>query len=350
MSTMPRPRRPYLQKEITRHGKTVWYFRRGKEKRIRLSGAYGSAEFVAAYDAAASGGVVEKTTRAPKSSLRWLVDRYYESGRFGKLAANTQRNYRLALEKICKTGGNLSFRAITTGDVRAGKTRREAKPSNAIIYVQVMRTVFEFAIDSNWMEKNPADGVTAEQPKSDGYHTWTIEEVMQFRERHAIGTQARLAMELLLFTGLRVSDAIVLGPQHVKNGIVDTRAMKNGAEITIPLHTTLAACIEATKRNNLVYLENTWGRPWKVVSFCQWFEKRCIEAGVEGRAHGLRKAGATFAADNDATTQQLMAMYGWTSPKMAEGYTKKRNRVRLAERAANKLFPHLENSKGIEDE
>jgi hypothetical protein len=37
---------------------------------------------------------------------------------------------------------------------------------------------------------------------------------------------------------------------------------------------------------------------------------RCFEARVPGRAHGLRKAGATVAANNGATAHQLMAMFG----------------------------------------
>ena len=36
-----------------------------------------------------------------------------------------------------------------------------------------------------------------------GYHTWTLDEVHQFEERHPIGTKARLALALLLFTGQR---------------------------------------------------------------------------------------------------------------------------------------------------
>jgi hypothetical protein len=35
MDDMPRPRPPYLSREVTRHGKPVWYVRRDG-KRIRL--------------------------------------------------------------------------------------------------------------------------------------------------------------------------------------------------------------------------------------------------------------------------------------------------------------------------
>ena len=52
------------------------------------------------------------------------------------------------------------------------------------------------------------------------------------------------------------------------------------------------------------------------------FRNRCVEAGVPDRAHCLRKAGAASAAENGATTRQLMAIFGWLSVEEAERYTK----------------------------
>jgi len=340
MPSMPRPRKPFIQKETTRHGKVVWYFRRGKEKRVRLPGVFGSKEFNAAYNAALAGTQVGKRTEAPRSTLRWLVDRYYESGRFDKLRPNTKRNQRLALEKACENGSDLNFAAIDEADIRAAMVRRERTPTMALEYVRTMRALLRFAKDSGWIGVNPAENIKVSPSKTDGYHTWTVEEVAKYQERHAIGTQARLALDIMLYTGLRRSDAITLGRQHVKNGVISIRTEKTGAEITIPVLPPLAKSIEATRTGDLVFLINTRGRPWKNISFGYWFAARCEEAGVPGRAHGLRKAGATFAANNGATPFELTAMYGWTSTKVAEIYTKKADRVRLAERAANKLYPH----------
>ncbi|QKC65911.1 integrase [Mesorhizobium loti] len=342
MRSMPRPRKPYVHKETTRHGKTVWYFRRGKEARIRLPGVFGSKEFSAAYDQAAAGKPIEKRATAPQSSMRWLVDRYYESGRYSKMKPNTQRNHRLMLESVCKNGGDRSFRNSTSADIMAGVVRREATPRMAATYVSVMRAVFDFAKDSGWIAVNPVGiDIKARQEKSDGYHTWTVEEVERYQERHPVGTQARLAMDIFLFTGLRRSDAVTLGHQHVRGGVLSIRAGKNGAEITIPLLAPLRASIEAAETGDLIFLFNSRKQPWKSNSFGYWFADRCIEAGIiKGRAHGLRKAGATIAANNGATPFELTAMYGWSSTKMAEVYTRKADRVKLAERAANKLFPH----------
>lgn len=346
MARMPRPRKPYIQKETTRHDKVVWYFRRGKEARIRLPGVFGSREFNEAYNAAFAGLPVKEKREAPTLTLRWLVDRYYQSPRYNALRPNTQRNYRLGLESACKTGADLLVHEITQSDVQEGVLRKEATPHAAMDYLKALRVVFAFAKDSKYITESPAEGVTFKKPKSDGYHTWAQEEVERFQARHPVGTQARLALDIMLYTGLRRSDAVVLGKQHVRNGKVYIRTIKTNADIGIPILPPLAESLNATKTGDMVFLLNTRGRPWKNISFGYWFAARCDEAGVPGRAHGLRKAGATMAANNGATPFELMAMYGWTSTKVAEIYTQKADRARLAERAANKLYPHLAKGAG----
>ncbi|NVM43001.1 tyrosine-type recombinase/integrase [Ochrobactrum intermedium] len=348
MRDMPRPRKPYTQKEITRHGKTVWYFRRGKEKRIRLPGAFGSQEFNDAYNAALAGQPVERQASAPKSSLRWLVDRYYESGRFLRLADGTQRKYRGILESVCKTGGTLNFRSISKKDIIAGRVRREAKPFAAQAYVISMKLLFEFAVDSGWIDNNPAVGAAAPLQKTDGYHTWTEDEVLRFQSYHPLGTQARLALDIMLYTGLRISDAIRIGPQHIKDGMISVKTKKTGTDIFIPVLPPLTESIASAKISGLLFLPSPKGKQRQDNAASVWFKRQAELASVPGTAHGLRKAGATFAAENGATPHELAAMYGWSSTQMAEHYTRKANRTKLAKQAANKLYPHLEKSAGVE--
>lgn len=340
MRGMPRPRKPYIQKETTRHGKVVWYFRRGKEARIRLPWAFGSAEFNKAYDAALTGTPVAEVTKATKTTLRWLVNQYYQSARYDKYQPNTKRNQRLALEEVCEHAKNFPYREITPADIKRGLMRREKTPRMAEIYLVVMRALFEFAKDNEWVTRNPTDGIKTKSVKTDGYHVWTVDEVTRYQAKHPVGTQARLALDIMLYTGLRRSDAITLGPQHIKGGVISIRAQKNKAEIVIPLLPPLAESISATTTGDMVLLLNTKGASWKNISFGYWFAARCEEAKVPGRAHGLRKAGATIAANNGATPYELTAMFGWSSTKMAEVYTRKADRALLAERAANKLYPH----------
>ena len=79
------------------------------------------------------------------------------------------------------------------------------------------------------------------------------------------------------------------------------------------------------------------GRALTKESFGNEFKAACKAAGVPGSAHGVRKVAATTAANNGATEAQLMAIFGWTDPKMAALYTRTANRKQLAAEAMEKL-------------
>jgi hypothetical protein len=82
----------------------------------------------------------------------------------------------------------------------------------------------------------------------------------------------------------------------------------------------LAATIAASKTGDLTFLVTERGTPFVKESFGNWFRDACRAAGCPGSAHGLRKAGATRAAENGATVHQLMALFGWKTEKMASIY------------------------------
>ena len=89
--------------------------------------------------------------------------------------------------------------------------------------------------------------------------------------------------------------------------------------------------IAASPCGDLTFLENDLGRAFSAAGFGNKFREWCDEAGLPHcSAHGLRKAGATIAAENGATEHQLMAIFGWTTPAMAAVYTRAANRKRLA--------------------
>ena len=50
---------------------------------------------------------------------------------------------------------------------------------------------------------NPVLATRPYKVESDGFHTWTEDEIALFEERHPIGTKARLAFDLMLWTGQR---------------------------------------------------------------------------------------------------------------------------------------------------
>ena len=153
-----------------------------------------------------------------------------------------------------------------------------------------------------------------------------------------------VALDLFLFTGVRRSDIVKLGPQMERNGKLVFAEMKGRAKNIkpheLPILPPLRASIDATPSGQLVYLATKFGRAHSAKAFGNWFAKRCREAGLEPglSAHGLRKCGARRCAEAGATEHQLMALFGWSSPKQAAHYTRNANRQRLEAAAAPLLM------------
>lgn len=355
MPEMPRARLRYTQREITRHGKTLWYFRRGKGPRFPLGETYGTHEFMKAYEAALGG---EKTTIEPPSqkTLAWLVEKYQHSAAFLTLAPSTQRMRRNILLAVCRTGGHLKVDSITRNTIAEGRDRRASTPFAAVNFMKVMNYLFTWAVDSDHAASNPLIGVKRPKAKTRGHKAWSMEDLERYCERHPVGTKAHLALSLLLFTGVRRGDAIFLGRQHVRNGVIEYQANKNDAPLFITIPPALALSIEMAPTGDMIFLTTEWGQPFKsAASFGNWFRDRCNEADVDVRAHGLRKLAATIIADNEGSEKQLQAFFGWKSERQSGVYTKTANARRLAQSAALKLigndsYPNLVSGSGASAE
>ena len=151
----------------------------------------------------------------------------------------------------------------------------------------------------------------------------------------------RLAMDLLLYTGLRRGDVVRIGRQHVKDGLITLRTEKDPATArsSFRCSTFSATTIAASPVGDMTFLATARGTAFVKEGFGNWFRDACKMAGVPGSAHGLRKAGATRAANNGATDRQLMALFDWSTGKMAHHYTNAADKQRLAASAAELLNP-----------
>jgi site-specific recombinase XerD len=93
----------------------------------------------------------------------------------------------------------------------------------------------------------------------------------------------------------------------------------------------LQSIIDASPTGDLTYLMTDHGKPFTPAGFGGWFREQCDKAALKHcSAHGLRKAGASIAAENGASPHQLMAIFGWLTLKEAERYTQAARRRRMA--------------------
>ena len=109
----------------------------------------------------------------------------------------------------------------------------------------------------------------------------------------------------------------------------------------LPILPQLQSILDASPLGKATFLETGQGKgkPFTAAGFGNWVRDRCNEAGLPHcSAHGLRKAGATIAAENGATDQQMMALFGWSSPQLVAHYARAASQ-KLAASAMHLLIP-----------
>lgn len=341
MTGMPRPRPPHLQRQVTRHGRIVWYVRIGKGRRIRLKTDYGTPEFELEYQAAISGRAAPSRRGPASGTLAWLIEQYRGTAEWANLSTATRRQRDNIFKHVIAAAGHEPFVRINRASITAEKEARAKTPAQARNFLDAMRGLFGWAAENNrHVKTDPTAGVkNPPRPKGDGFVPWTEADVAAYELRWPLGTRQRVWLDVLLYTGLRRGDAVRLGRQHVRDGIATLRTEKSQGEIevTLPILPPLQATLDAGPVGELSFICGAAGKALTKESFGTAFKEACKAAGVPGSAHGVRKIAATTAANNGATVAQLEAIFGWTGGGMASLYTRKADRKRLSREAASKL-------------
>ena len=130
------------------------------------------------------------------------------------------------------------------------------------------------------MPDDPTLGVTRERVKTTGYETVGSKgEIERFETKYPIGTRARLAFALLLYTGQRRSDVVRMGRQDIHTGVlaINQRKTEGGgdeAHLEIPVHPKLREIIDTTPTVGVdTFLVTSFGKPYTAPGFGNWFSR-----------------------------------------------------------------------------
>ncbi len=336
----------YLVEDRDRHGNIRLYVRVRGRRKVRIRAKFGTDEFTAEYNAAVSDHVTapRQAGEAKPGSFRHLCIQYYGSPIFKRLDPATQSWRRRALDAISEKRGGNPVTLMAPRHIRMLRDERADQPGAANQRLKALKALFAWACEErpDLAPHNPTWGVRKIKYASNGHHSWTPEEIARFRDRHPLGSKARLALDLLLYTGCRREDAVRLGPQHVRDGRIRFRQAKNEhrnpIDIDLPVHAALAGTIAATPSGHLTFLVTEFGRPFTPAGFGNWFRDQCDQANLHHcSAHGLRKATAAALAEAGATTHEIAAVTGHMSLEEIERYTRAARKTKLADLAIAKL-------------
>jgi integrase len=330
---------------IDRHQKARYYLRRPGFKAVALPGLPYSPEFMAAYQEALAGQPLPiGIGQVMPGTLRALAVLYYTSVSFRSLKPSSQALYRWNIDKFCREKDRAGQ---SYGDKRVATLQREhvvrlmaaraEQPGSANALRKILRVLMQHAVEIGLRSDDPTRNVKPIRIKTDGFHSWTDVEIRQFEARHPIGSRARLALALLLYTGQRRSDVVRAGRQHLRDGFLYVRQQKTGAELAIPMHPELQTIIAATTAGQMTFLVTEQGKPFLPQSFSAWFREQCDIADLHHcSAHGLRKAAARRLAEAGCSVHEIAAVTGHISLREVARYTKAVDQKRLAASAMAK--------------
>jgi integrase len=291
-----------------------------------------------AYAAAMAGGSVLAridigASRSKPGSVAAAVAGYLGSGEFSNLAEATRINRRLVLDRFRDQHGEKSIATIQRKHVELWVSSKAARtPAAAVLLLVSLRELMRFSVRVGLREDDPTEGVRRPRIRSDGFYAWTDEDIAGFEAVHPVGTKARLAMCLALYTGQRKQTIVTLGRQHVRDGVMRIRQQKTRTDLVIPVLPELQAVLDTVPRDQMTFVITRRGTPFNPSSFGKWFKRECRKAGLPARAtiHGLRKAAARRLAESGHSASVIASITGHLSLREVARYTASADQAHLA--------------------
>ncbi|MGR3481635.1 tyrosine-type recombinase/integrase [Salipiger marinus] len=292
--------------------------------------------FLAAYAEARKGA---EKPQAAKGSIAALILACCRSERF--LAAS--EGYRSILRRHFDAIRE-SYGALSASGLRDRHIAKDVKTSTAPDHrMKAWRFLCDFAVWADLLTVDPSIGVKApRRAKTEGHPPWSAEEVAAYRARWPIDSAPRRAMELLYWTGARISDAVMIGPGMVDaHGVLTYRQKKTGDVAHAPWtcalppyaaqwsadRDTMHAAV-AHGAGHMTFLATAQGRTRSEKALGTLIRESAQEAGFAKSAHGLRKSRAVMLAEAGATPHQIGAWTGHHTLQEVEHYTRKADRRR----------------------
>jgi len=345
---------PGVTRAPDRHGKVRWRFRRTRGGiDTYLSGAYGSAEFRAGYEAAIAGAKVGVSDpRAPTGTMAWLIESYLRSPRHKNKAEITRHLLRRELDWMRDVAGKYPFDSFRAKHVEAVMSEKEGPAAQNSVRKN-FSLLFNYAIKHELIASNPARAADKRQENSDGFHTWMAAEMAKFLAFYPSGSKQRLAFWLAMNTGAARQDLAAMTKGNLSDGRISYKRGKTKIGGDFEVMPKLADELAQLSPDQFVLIAHGGNHlPYVKGSLGNWFHDACVKAGLPHCSlHGIRKGQATAIADAGGSEYQVMAFLAHATPKEGATYTRHANRKKLGDSglARTKSAQELPNpSKGLD--
>lgn len=295
-----------------KHG-AYWYVKRGKWTRLAADLPAALVEY-ARLHRQKTGGMVELIENALPSILK------------GK-AESTRKTYTRTARYLQEVFLEYAPDQVTQRDVVAIRKRLVDQPSVCNRTINVLRMVFDYALEEEILDSNPCVGVKSLKPNRRNRY-------METREFDEIKKHAdpllRIVMDLCYLTGQRIGDVLKIKQSDLsdKGVFIDQQKGQGTVRIFIAWNTDLRATVDAALalhgglQSDYLLNGGRWGKPPVYGTIWAHFNEARNAAKVEGvTIHDIRAKSGTDTDEQGMDPQKLL---GHTNPEMTRHYLRKR--------------------------
>jgi len=218
--------------------------------------------------------------------------------------------YRLLFKQLNAYADEKALVYLDELDVDTLRAFRESwknKNYSARKKLEALRTFFRFAHEAGWVSKNYALAIKppkVEQPPTLPYTREEFNSVLAACDKYPsvehpnprLGSRMKALVLLLRHSGLRITDAVTLTKQRIKDGVLVLRTAKTGTDVRIPLPSeTVEALTQVERANGYYFWSGASTKKSCVGDYQRAFKRLYKIAEVEnGHAHRWRD---TFAVE-----------------------------------------------------
>lgn len=264
-----------------------------------------------------------------------LFEDYSKSTGFTSLSVSSKRGYIYAANKLSQHFKNADITTMRRSDFIKFKDENSMTPGSVNLILRIASVMFGYALDRDIIAANPVAGF--KKNKLQGHEKWTPEEVRLFLSQAELGMATAVA--LAWYTGQRQGDILNMKTTDYADEYITIVQEKTKTEIKIKVHPDLRNFLRlfvSPKRKDGEYLVS--GKKKMSGSyFRQIFSKEIKRLGFDKVFHGIRKGVASSLAENGRSINEIAALLGHKSIRMAAYYAEQADGTKLAESAVSNL-------------
>lgn len=264
-----------------------------------------------------------KRMAPPAAGLAGLIDSALAAKK-AKLAPATWDQYQIVAAKIKHMLAGFRPEQVLPRHVAQVKRELANTPNMANRTMSVLRLVFDFALESQLVDSNPAIGIKR-YPEQKRRRLISLEE---YASIHALaGPRLQCVMDLLFLTGQRVEDALQVKLADLRDEGIYFEQDKTEARLVVEWTPELRAVVAKAKGliksvTGFTLLQGRQGKPVDYRTVRDQWELACKAAGVEDAQ--MRDIRAMSATAIRAQGGNATALLGHTSAAMTDRYLRDR--------------------------